>query len=110
MSACLVVFGLLLGCAGDAPVASAPQEDLWLAEDKIRHFTVSTAATTMGYGAARIALDRDEALLAATATALALGVGKEVVDLRRGGPFSLKDLVWDAAGIAVGVALVHRIR
>ena len=109
MSACLVLMGVLLGCSGGGPGAVQEPADAWFAEEKLQHFTVSAAATTMGYGAVRLALDRDEARAAAAATAFALGIAKEVADLRRGGPFSLKDLVWDAAGVGLGLALIHGI-
>lgn len=104
-----MVLGIIVGCSGGGPVDVAPP-DPWLAEDKIQHFTVSAAATTIGYGGASLALERDAALVAAGATALGLGVAKEVWDVRAGGPFSLKDLVWDAAGVALALTLVNRIR
>jgi hypothetical protein len=44
------------------------------------------------------------------AGAAVAGIGKEVLDVRRGGPFSLRDLVYDAAGIAVAGAILHNMR
>lgn len=88
--------------------AEAPAPDRWLAEDKVRHFAASFAATGMAYGGARFALDRRSARTAAVGVALALGLAKELADARAGGPFSLKDLVWDAAGVALGMLLVQR--
>ena len=108
MNTCLLALALVLGCP--APEAPRVPEDAWLAEDKLQHFTVSAAATAMGYGGARFVLDADEALVTAGAVALGLGIAKELVDVRRGGPFSLKDLVWDAAGVALGLTLANGIR
>ncbi|MBW3554537.1 MAG: hypothetical protein KY466_13565 [Gemmatimonadetes bacterium] len=109
MSACLIVLGIIVGCsAGGAEAVVAPR-DRWFAEDKIQHFTLSAAATTIGYGGASVALERDAALLAAGVAALGLGVAKEVRDVRAGRSFSLKDLVWDAAGVALALTLVSRI-
>lgn len=112
MNVCLVAFALTLGCAGAPTRASdpAPTADRWFAEDKLRHLALSFAATEMGYGAARIAVDRRTAAPLAASAAFALGLAKEVRDARAGGSFSAKDLAWDLAGVALGVALVHRIR
>ena len=108
MNACLVLLGIIIGCS-DAPDARVAAPDPWLAEDKIQHFTLSAAATTIGYGGARLALEPEGALVAAGATALGLGLAKELKDVRGGGPFSLKDLVWDAAGVALALTLVSGI-
>jgi uncharacterized protein YfiM (DUF2279 family) len=88
-----------------------PPEDPWFAEDKLRHFFISLAATNMSYGGARLAsLERRPALITAGAVAGAAGLLKELRDRRRGGSFSLKDLAWDAAGIALGMAVVAQVR
>ncbi len=64
----------------------------------------------MAYGGARLRLDPGPGRRAAVGVALLLGVGKELVDVRNGGPFSLKDLAWDAAGVALGSLLAQQIR
>lgn len=116
MSICLLAFAITLGCTGgrDAPtvtsVERAQPADRWLAEDKLQHFTLSFAATQLAYGGARFALEPETAVAVAASGALGLGIAKELRDVRAGGPFSLKDLAWDAAGIALGVAFVRRIR
>lgn len=114
MSACLVLVGVLVGCAGQASrtpeVVSPPAvHDPWIAEDKVQHLAMSFAATGMAYGGGRLALDPTPARSMAAGVGLALGIGKELVDARRGGPFSLKDLAWDAAGVALGYVFVQRI-
>lgn len=91
------------------PAPTAPADDQWVAEDKLRHFTMSFALVQIGYGAARTVVDRPHAVRLAAAGALTMGVGKELVDHRAGGPFSLRDLAWDVAGVALGVVLAHRI-
>jgi uncharacterized protein YfiM (DUF2279 family) len=115
VNACLLVLGVLVGCGGGAPPADgallpAAGEDRWLAEDKLRHFGMYFAATGFAYGGARFLVEPDVARLAAAAAALAAGVGKEIHDVRAGYGFSLKDLAWDAAGVALGLALVRNIR
>lgn len=115
MNPCLLALALTLGCADltDADPAGSQDtvaEDRWLAEDKLRHFALSFAATEMTYGGARVVLDHDDAAAAAVATALALGLTKELRDRRAGQHFSLKDLAWDLGGIALGFALIRNIQ
>lgn len=109
MSACLTLL-VLVACTAAGPPAAPQDRDAWLAEDKLRHFAVSAAATTLGYGTARFALDHDTARAAAGGVAFGLGIAKEMWDVRRGGPFSLKDLAWDAAGVGLGLLLVRGLR
>lgn len=114
MNAFVLAAALLLAPGAPGPGASPPAVphvpgDRWLAEDKARHLTMSFAVVQMGYGAARVGLDRKPAAAAATALSALLGIGKEIVDRRAGGPFSVRDLAWDAAGIALGLLLVREI-
>ena len=89
----------------------ARSPDPWFGEDKLRHFFLAFAATSFVYAAASTAgVDRRPGLVAAGAAGLASGVGKEAVDRARGGEFSLKDLVWDAAGVAAAVLLLSGTR
>ncbi len=90
---------------------AARPADAWLGEDKARHFLMSFAVTTLGYGVGRtVGLDAEQARLAGAAGSAVAGLGKEVYDDRAGTFFSVRDLVWDALGIALGMALVHNIR
>jgi uncharacterized protein YfiM (DUF2279 family) len=85
--------------------------DGWFGEDKLRHFLASYAVAAVGYGSARlVGIEPDAALALATGGAVAAGIGKEWADVRRGGPFSLKDLVYDAAGIAVALGILRNTR
>lgn len=103
---------LLAGAVPPEPGgAVAPAVDAWIGEDKARHFLMSFGITMMGYGAARAggAGEADARLAAAAGSGLA-GVGKEIHDLRAGGPFSVRDLAWDAGGIAAAVLVLFNIR
>jgi uncharacterized protein YfiM (DUF2279 family) len=93
-----------LGAAAPGPV------DPWVAQDKLRHLAMSFAATAFAYAGARVVLEPDPATATAGIAALGAGVGKEVYDARAGGAFSPRDLVWNAAGVALGLLFVHRIR
>lgn len=87
------------------------RHDPWFAQDKAKHFTMSFAATGFSFAAARTAgLGRDGALVAAGVAALTAGVGKELYDRRTGGFFSVRDMVWNVAGIAAGLVLAANTR
>jgi uncharacterized protein YfiM (DUF2279 family) len=84
--------------------------DAWLAQDKLRHFTMSFASTAFAYGVARTTLDPDPAVALAGGAALAAGIGKEIHDARRGRLASPRDMAWNVAGVIVGLVFVHQIR
>ncbi len=97
----------------DTPVARArPREpDPWFAEDKLKHFVVSFAAGSLGYGAARaVGLRHGPAIIAASGAALAAGVWKEARDRATGGDVSLRDLAWDALGVAAAAGVSANTR
>ena len=85
--------------------------DEWFAVDKAQHLTLSFATTMYAYSAARtLGAAESESAAIAVASAAAAGIAKEVLDRRKGGPFSLRDLVADAIGIAIGSALLAASR
>ena len=91
--------------------ANAPANDAWFAEDKLRHFFLSFAATSLAYGAVRTAgLDHGPAEIVAGLSAAAAGVWKEIDDRRRGRPFSFRDLAWDGLGLAAALILAAQTR
>jgi hypothetical protein len=93
------------------PVRTPAPADAWLGSDKFRHFWVSFAATAYGFGAARAAgAETGDALYIAVPVAGAVGLGKEIHDLRRGGIFSVRDLVADGLGIAVAWLVLREVR
>jgi uncharacterized protein YfiM (DUF2279 family) len=100
----------LLFCCTVARAAPAPP-DAWFGEDKVKHLTTSFAVTTMGFAGARtISIPRDEALLAAAAGGLLLGIAKELHDRAHGNPFSLRDLVWDVLGTGLAISFAAQMR
>jgi uncharacterized protein YfiM (DUF2279 family) len=83
--------------------------DRWLGSDKVQHFFTSAFVQSFSYGALRTAGSPHGAALAgASITTAAVGVGKEVHDLRVKGEFSMRDLTWDAAGAGAATALLVR--
>lgn len=119
MIPCLLVLGIVLSCPSgpSAPLPAAPAlradppaADPWVGQDKLQHLALSFAAGTYGYGVARFAMAPQPAAWTGAGLALAAGVTKEIVDHRAGGGFSLRDLVWDAAGVALALTLADGIR
>jgi uncharacterized protein YfiM (DUF2279 family) len=97
--------------AAAAQPRADPPRDAWFAEDKLKHYFMSLAATNLAYGGARlVGLERRPALFAAAGAAGAAGLWKEWYDHHRGRPFSVRDLVWDAAGVATGVVAMRATR
>ena len=93
-----------------APAAlAAPSPDRWLGGDKLRHFALAGMVQGSGFGLATAAgVRRRPALLSASVATAAVSLAKEWHDRRRGGVFSARDLVWDAAGAALWGVLVAR--
>ena len=86
--------------------------DRWVAEDKLKHLFTSFAATTISASGARmLGMDARGAAWAGAGAGATLGVWKEVRDLRvPDGRASLRDLVWDGAGVAAGTAVMLQVR
>jgi uncharacterized protein YfiM (DUF2279 family) len=96
------------------PRAATPRPlegDAWLGADKFQHFWMSFATTAYGFAAARAAgIDTGAALYIAVPVSAAAGVGKEIHDRRRGGIFSVRDLVADGLGIAAAWFILREVR
>lgn len=90
---------------GTVAVLVPPQvpPDRWLAPDKLRHFFLSFGATGVSWATLDAAGAGASADWLAPSLTMVAGLAKEIVDHGRGWGFSLKDLVWDAAGVLVAV-------
>jgi uncharacterized protein YfiM (DUF2279 family) len=85
--------------------------DPWLGEDKAQHLAMSYAITTFGYSGLRAAGGgRDTSIALAAGCAVAAGIAKEVLDRRRGGIFSYRDLAADLIGAGAGILLLSAAR
>ncbi len=100
---------LLLGLSLLAP---DPPRDRWIGEDKMKHFFTSFVATSITARAARAAgLDVRSSAWVGAGAGTAVGVWKEIRDQRRrDASASVRDLVWDAAGVAAGAAVMRQVR
>ena len=96
-----LLFSLAFGPGGDG--------DRWFGSDKVKHFLTSAFVQSATYATLQAAgAERGAALAGASVVTLSAGVGKEWLDRRRGGPFSGRDLVWDAAGAGAASILLVR--
>jgi uncharacterized protein YfiM (DUF2279 family) len=95
MRALLLVFSLHTGSPAPA--------DRWFAADKVKHFFASAFTQSVAFGAFRLTgQGRHGSLVGAASVAAAVGIGKEIYDLKTGGDASFKDLAWDGVGIVAG--------
>lgn len=87
-----------------------PLPDEWIARDKAMHFGASFLMTLAGQYVLtdKGTMTNGEALPVAAGSALALGLAKEVMDSQRDQHphFCWRDLAADAAGVALGVAVI----
>ena len=101
-------FTIVLGFA----LGAAPGGDRWVAPDKWRHLIASAGLHSVTWSVAR-AVGASPATAQAIAIPLtaAAGLGKELLDRRRGTPddFSYRDVVWDAGGLALSVAATRSV-
>lgn len=92
-------------------VAVAAPPGGWWGSDKLKHFLMSALVHSTAFSIARsTGAQRSGAQTAGAASAITIGVWKELRDRRVGRPFSIGDLVWDGAGAATSAALLNRSR
>ncbi len=85
--------------------------DPWFGVDKLKHFFVSAFVQSVAYSTLRATnTDHRSSLHGASLASAVVGVGKELRDRRVGGEFSVRDLVWDAAGAGTASLLLDRTR
>jgi uncharacterized protein YfiM (DUF2279 family) len=85
--------------------------DPWFGQDKFMHFYASAGICGSSFYLLkyRFGSDAGEGALYSVSVTVLIGLGKETFDRIKRRPFSLKDLVWDAAGIAAGYFIfVHQ--
>ena len=98
---------LALALALQAP--ATPPKDHWFGADKLKHFFVAAFTQSVTYSVLQATKVKHEpALASATVVTAVVSVAKEVRDRRTTGLFSLRDLVWDAAGAGAATLLITR--
>jgi len=105
MNACLFV--VCLSLTG----APAPA-DAWFGEDKFKHFFLSYGVTALATAGARAAgLDGRASIVAGAGVGAGAGIWKEIRDARQpGGYASVRDLVWDFAGVGAAATVAAQAR
>ena len=109
-----LLFVVFFGGAPQRPPTPMPREpaaraDRWLGRDKAKHFLTSAFLQSVAYASLQAAgAERGAALAGASVATMGAGVAKEIADRRRGGPFSVRDLTWDAAGAGAATLLLVR--
>lgn len=103
--------GVLVALAlSSSTTARAADPDPWLGKDKALHFGISAGIAGVTYAAGTTIFEaRGHALLLAGGVTLAIGAGKELLDLTGFGDPSWKDFAADAAGTIVGLAVAWSI-
>lgn len=102
MSPLLLAFTLAMA---DSTEAVAERRDPWVGPDKVKHGVFAFAVQGGSYATLRLTADHRPALAGATLVTVGLSLLKEYRDRDRTG-FSIRDLAWDAAGIAVAAVLL----
>ena len=102
---------LAVALAGGARAQPA-DPDPWLSQDKALHFGASAGLAVTGYALGGLWQPSSEPLrlVVGGSAALAAGAVKELLDLAVGlGTPSWKDVAWNVAGTAVGLAVAWAV-
>jgi uncharacterized protein YfiM (DUF2279 family) len=108
----LGVYGAARPAALRRPGPPDPPRDSWLGEDKLKHFFVSFAVTSLAASGARAAgLSRDASTLVGVGTGVGVGAWKEWSDRTAAvNTPSFRDFAWDAAGVGVAAAVQQQTK
>lgn len=83
--------------------------DPWFRADKVKHFFMAFFIQSASYAGLRsLDVEHGAAIGGASVLTAAFSIGKEVHDSRRGGPFSIPDLAWDALGAGTASLLISK--
>jgi uncharacterized protein YfiM (DUF2279 family) len=85
--------------------------DSWFGIDKLKHFFLSAFATSVSFSALQAAgANRNTAMIGAIGAGAALGISRELYNLRTTRVFSIKDLTWDAIGTGAAATVLSQTR
>ena len=103
---------LLLQLQSAAPVAVRSRDvvdDRWFGVDKLKHAVLGGFLQAFGYAGLRsFGMRHGDAQAGAFVVVIGMAVQKERVDRRAYGRFSVRDVVWGAAGALGTAALLSR--
>ncbi len=92
---------------------SLSAESKWFGKDKIMHLSSSAFLTCWSYGISNDILDRsrDDSIIFAVSFTAALGTGKEYNDKKsKKTCWNWKDIVYNIAGISLGMIIINNTR
>jgi len=84
-------------------------QDSWWTEDKLNHFLHSATITSTTYLISKNIgkFNKEKSIYISISLGSIAGISKEISDKqKKDGSFSVKDLIYDIAGIAAGILLV----
>ncbi len=88
---------------------SAAAGDSWFGIDKLKHFFLSAFATSVSFSALQAAgANRTTAMTGAIGASAALGISRELYNLRTTRHFSFRDLTWDAMGTGAAAVVLSK--
>lgn len=90
-------------------VKISSNQDSWRTEDKLHHFLHSTAITSSTYLISKNIgkINKEKSIYISISLGSIVGISKEILDeQKKDSSFSVKDLIYDIAGIAAGILLV----
>ena len=100
------VWLMLLAWIVGTPRQAWADDDPWFGADKGLHFGASAVLAASGYAVGTLVFEqRSSCAWLGAGVAMTAGVGKELCDAAGYGSPSLRDLVWDGVGTAVGLGL-----
>lgn len=85
--------------------------DRWFSADKAQHFFIGAFVQSASFGVLRAAkVEKETALIGASALSAAAAVGKELRDRNGRGTVSVKDAAWGLAGAAAISPILSRTK
>ena len=84
-------------------------QDKFFAEDKFKHFYFNLLLTNFLYFESKyeFKFKKEKSFYLSVSIPLTLSIGKEIIDKRSYGLFSVKDLLWDLFGIMCGIYIAE---
>jgi uncharacterized protein YfiM (DUF2279 family) len=103
---------LALQLQAATPVAARPRaatDDRWFGADKVKHAILGGFLQAVGYAGLRsLGVRHGDAQAGAFVVVIGLAVQKERIDRRAYGHFSVRDVLWGAAGALATAAALSR--
>lgn len=101
-----------LGLCFCLSIGAQPTRDRWIAEDKLKHFMASFVVTSIAASAARAGgAEPGQSAWIGAGVGASVGIWKEIRDgTHPGHSASVRDLVWDFAGVGASVAFMRHTR